>query len=186
MECSCHVPLRPGLCHQRSDLRNQEQLTISTCPSPSTSSGRSLKLSTYPFEYGRLRNSCFFQFGASYQFSPDTISSLPSPFTSASAQVSLAPISISCLRKAMSPGRLIAQSPEASKRRMPKNRNVLDMDSEMTCTQPLRFAFHLPRRAHGQRHNCQRRILLREGHKATAIDNVKILHIMRLAEGVQH
>src|ERR1039458_1548677 len=44
--CSFHSPVRgPGFSLQKSRCANQEQLTISTRPSPLTSSGRSLKLS---------------------------------------------------------------------------------------------------------------------------------------------
>src|SRR5450631_2869186 len=91
MECSIQAPCGPGFLHQRRDFRNQEQLTMSMRPSPSTSMGRSLKLSTYPFVYGSSRNLWGVQLGPAYQYSPETMSSLPSPLTSATAAVSLAP-----------------------------------------------------------------------------------------------
>src|SRR5262245_27998581 len=60
-------------------------------PSPSTSSGRSLKLSTYPLVTGMVRIGRLIQVGASYQFSAETMSSLPSLLMSAMAAVSEAP-----------------------------------------------------------------------------------------------
>src|SRR5689334_22998651 len=58
----------PGFSHQLNWWLNNEQLTTSTWPSPLTSSGKSLKLSTKLFVKGRSRNRCWVHSGASYQF----------------------------------------------------------------------------------------------------------------------
>ena len=48
---------------------------------------------------------CLIHRGASYQFSPETISGLPSPLRSATAQLSLAPRSTVCFSNGISSGR---------------------------------------------------------------------------------
>src|SRR5215510_15534223 len=72
-------------------------------PSPSTSSGRSLKLSTYPLVTGMVRIGRLIQVGASYQFSAETMSSLPSLLKSAMAALSAEPPSIWIVLKGSSP-----------------------------------------------------------------------------------
>src|SRR5258708_28499808 len=59
------------------------------------------------------RNLCLIQRGPSYQFSPETMSSLPSPLMSATVQVSFAPRSIKCFSKGMSSVRPMVQATEA-------------------------------------------------------------------------
>src|SRR5258708_35968200 len=59
------------------------------------------------------RNLCLIQRGPSYQFSPETMSSLPSPLTSATVQASFAPRSIKCFSKGMSSVRPMVQATEA-------------------------------------------------------------------------
>src|ERR1039458_2448715 len=59
------------------------------------------------------RNLCGVHLGASYQYSPETISSLPSPLMSAKAAVSLAPLSIITFSNGTSAGREMLHSVKA-------------------------------------------------------------------------
>src|SRR5258708_8876680 len=57
-----------------------------------------------------VRNLCFTHLGPSYQFSPDTISGLPSPLMSAMVQLSLAPRSSVCFSNGISSVRPMAHA----------------------------------------------------------------------------
>src|SRR5262245_45900077 len=87
-------PLRPGFFHHARRLANHDTDTTSGYPSPSTSTGRSLKLSMYCEANSISRNRCGVHEGASYQNSPEMTSRRVSRFTSATAAVSLAPPSM--------------------------------------------------------------------------------------------
>src|SRR2546426_305492 len=73
-----------------------------------------------------LRNLRLTQRGASYQFSPETISSFPSPLMSATAQASLAPRSSSCFRNGTSSGRPTE---------VPFRKHKLDLGANEACAE---------------------------------------------------
>src|SRR4051794_17710812 len=95
----------PGFRHHAMRFANQATETTSGRPSPSTSTVMSLKSSMYCCVKFSSRNRCLVHDGASYQFSPETMSRRPSRLMSATAAVSLAPGSIMWTRNGMSGGR---------------------------------------------------------------------------------